>query len=88
MFGCYRKGDANDPETYTAAITAILAKFSDDVIERVTNPAEGIPSKFKFMPNPAEVQEICMEAQKAITAEEKIKSMGWHWNGEVWVGPQ
>ena len=26
-FGCYRRGDANDPETYSMAITAILTRF-------------------------------------------------------------
>ena len=28
----YRKGDANDPETYTAAITAIMAEYEPEVI--------------------------------------------------------
>jgi hypothetical protein len=26
LLGCYRTGDANDPETYVAAITAILSR--------------------------------------------------------------
>ena len=49
LFGCYRKGDANDPETYTAAITAILAEYEPEVIQRVTDPRTGIPRQLKFM---------------------------------------
>ena len=88
MFGCYRKGDANDPETYTMAITAILRKFPIDVIKRVTDPADGIPSKFKWMPNPAEVREECEAAEKTLGAIETVKIMGWRWNGAKWISPE
>lgn len=84
MFGCYRKGDANDPETYVAAVTAVLAEYPPDVVKRVTDPRTGIPRKMKFMPNPAEVSEFCDEAKSAIRAEEKLMTMGWQWNGERW----
>ena len=85
MFGCYRKGDANDPETYTAAITAILAEYEPEVIQRVTDPRTGIPRKFKFMPNPAELSEACDEAQAYLTAEKVAIEKGWRWNGHKWV---
>lgn len=85
LFGCYRKGEANDPEIYTAATTAILAEYSAEVIQRVTDPRTGIPRKLKFMPNPAEVAEACDQAKIAIAAEKKIAADGWHWNGEKWA---
>lgn len=84
LFGCYRKGDANDPETYTAAVTAILADYSPEVIRRVTDPRTGIPRKLKFMPNPAEVAEECEAAMAAIRAENIIFMQGWRWEGDRW----
>lgn len=85
LFGCYRKGDANDPETYTAAVAAVLAEYENEVIRRVTDPRTGIPRKNKFLPNPAEVSDACDEALAAITAESVIMEKGWRWNGEHWV---
>lgn len=84
LFGCYRKGDANDPETYTAAVTAILADYSPEVIQRVTDPRTGIPRHLKFMPNPAEVAEACERAKALIKAEKALAEQGWHWTGEKW----
>lgn len=84
MFGCFRKGDANDPETYVAAVTAVLTEYSPEVVKRVTDPRTGIPRKMKFMPNPAEVAEFCDEATKTIAAEAKLAKLGWRWNGERW----
>lgn len=85
LFGCYRKGDANDPETYTAAITAVLAEYSPEVIQRVTDPRTGLPRTMKFMPNVAEVSEACENAKLFLAAEAKLKAQGWHWNGERYV---
>ena len=87
LFGCYRKGDANDPETYTAAITAILAEYEPEVIQRVTHPRTGIPRQLKFMPNPAEVAEACDKARVTIEAERKVVARGYSWNGERWQKP-
>jgi hypothetical protein len=59
MFGCYRKGEANDPETYVAAITANLARYPEDVIRAVTHPASGLPIQTDFLPTVAEVCRAC-----------------------------
>ena len=87
LFGCYRRGDANDPEIYTAAVAAVLAEYEPDVITRVTDPRTGLPRKTKFLPNPAEVAEACDEARKVLKAEDAAIRSGWHWDGEKWVGP-
>lgn len=84
MFGCYRKGDANDPETYTAAVAAILSEYSPEVVQRVTDPRTGIPRRMKFMPNPAEVAEACDNAKASIKAEKILAQKGWRWNGSCW----
>jgi len=87
LFGCYRKGYANDPETYSAAITAILAEYEPEVIKRVTDPRTGIPRQLKFMPNPAEVAEACDKAKAFIKTERKLAALGYWWDGERWHVP-
>jgi hypothetical protein len=84
LFGCYRKGDANDPETYSAAITAILAEYEPEVIQRVTDPRTGIPRQIKFLPNPAEVAEACDKARAAIKNERKVAQLGYVWVEDRW----
>lgn len=59
MFGCYRKAEANDPVTYSAAVTAVLAEYSEEVIAHVTHPVRGLASRSKFLPTIAEVKEAC-----------------------------
>ncbi len=85
MFGCYRKGDANDPETYTAAVTAILAEYSPEVIKRITDPRSGLPRKLKWLPTVAEVSEACDEAVKTDDAHIFLKSRGYTFDGTNWV---
>lgn len=59
LFGCYRKGDANDPETYVAAITAVLSRYPEDIITDVTHPVKGLPIRCDFLPTVAEVYRAC-----------------------------
>jgi hypothetical protein len=62
LLGCYRTGDANDPETYVAAITAVLARYSEGIITSVTHPVTGLPSKKDWLPTVKEVHDACEEA--------------------------
>jgi hypothetical protein len=64
MFGCYRTGDANDPETYTAAVAAVLAEYSPEVVCAVTDPRKGLPRKLKWLPSVAEVAEACEQENR------------------------
>lgn len=63
LFGCYRRGDANDPDTYVAAVAAVLASYDDaDLIREVTDPRTGINATEKFasfMPNAGELKIYC-----------------------------
>lgn len=62
LFGCYRRGDANDPETYVRAIAAVLAMYDADLIREVTDPRTGIATDEKFaafMPNAGELKRYC-----------------------------
>lgn len=59
MFGCFRKGEANDPETYVAAITSTLARYPENIIVAVTHPSSGLPVQSDFLPSVKEVFEAC-----------------------------
>jgi hypothetical protein len=63
MFGCYRKGDANDPDIYCAAVAAVLSRYSPAVVVYVTDPRTGLPGVVKWLPAVAEVKEACIERE-------------------------
>jgi len=81
MFGCYRTGEANDPNTYAAAIAAILAEYDSETIKRVTDPRTGIARALRFLPNPAEVAAASDAVVKAKSLEVKMAAMGWQFAG-------
>jgi hypothetical protein len=70
LLGCYRTGEANDPETYVAAIAAILARYPQEVITAVTHPATGLPSKKGWLPTVKEVADACDEHYEPIRQNE------------------
>lgn len=59
MLSCYRRDEAHSPEIYGAAVAAILGDYPRDVVDYITDPRTGLPSKQKFLPNVAEVREAC-----------------------------
>jgi hypothetical protein len=76
LFGCYRRGDANDPETYVRAIGAVLSSYDADLMREVTDPRTGICATEKymsFMPNAGELKVYC----EAVAArKERLKRLG------------
>lgn len=63
LLGCYRTGDANDPEVYISAVVAVLAQYPPDVIRSVTEPTTGLPSKLNWLPTVREVTQACEEIE-------------------------
>ena len=60
MLSCYRKDEAHNPEVYSSAVSAVLADgYSRDIVDFVTDPRTGLPSRNKFLPSVAEVREAC-----------------------------
>ena len=60
LLGSYRTGEANDPETYVAVITATLARYPEEVITTVTHPTAGpIIGHIQWLPSAMEVREAC-----------------------------
>jgi hypothetical protein len=69
LFGCYRKGEANDPDVYTAAVAAILAEYPPEIVDFVCDPRTGLPRRLKWLPTVAEIAEACerrMEYARAV----------------------
>ena len=64
LLACFRTGDANDPETYVAAVTATLARYPEDVIRDVTMPGTGLTIQGNFMPTVREVYLVCEEIMR------------------------
>jgi hypothetical protein len=59
LFGFYRASEANDPETFIAGATAMLAQYPEHVAGKVCDPIRGLPAKSKFLPAIAEIREAC-----------------------------
>ena len=68
LFGCFRKGDANDPDTYAAAIAAVLTRFPPEVVAHVTDPRSGLPSRSNWLPTVHEVRQTCDERSCELNA--------------------
>ena len=78
MFGCYRRGDANDPDTYVAAVAMVLSRYSAEVVQAITDPFSGLPSRksesgWTGLPDVADVKAAC-EAEAA--RRDRIKTLG------------
>ena len=59
LFGCYRASDANNPEAFLAAATAMLAQYPEPIAAKVCDPIRGLPSTAKWLPAIAEIREAC-----------------------------
>jgi hypothetical protein len=59
MFGCFRKGEANDPEIYAAGVAKTLAMYPRDCIDYVTDAVTGWPAKSDFFPSVREIRAEC-----------------------------
>lgn len=67
LLGCYRRGDAIDPEIYIRAIALVLAYYDDWVILEATHPRTGIQASEKFKswpPNSGELKQFCDDMAK------------------------
>jgi hypothetical protein len=70
LLGCYRKGDAEDPEIYSAAVAAVLSTYPDAIALKVTDPRSGIASRSQWLPTVAEIRGACEKEMAPILAEE------------------
>jgi hypothetical protein len=66
LLGCYRSGDASDPDIYVRAVAALLASYPSEVMKSVCDPRWGLATKSKWLPTLSEVKEACEEAMEPI----------------------
>ena len=69
LMGCYRKGDAADPEIYVTAIAAVLERYPARVVEEVSDPRTGIAGRSNWLPTVAEVRTECERLMAPSPAE-------------------
>jgi hypothetical protein len=74
MFACYRKADASDPEIYAAAVAAVLNDYPPEVIDYITDPRTGLPSKSQWLPSVFEVRRACEEHQDYLRKVELVRA--------------
>ena len=77
IFGCFRAGDANDPEVFTGALITLLMSYPAAIGAKLSDPKGGLAGKFKFLPTISEVRE---EADALMAADHaKLKrARDWH----------
>jgi hypothetical protein len=63
LLGCFRAGESNDPEVYTGAVIAVLSDYPLDVIARVVDPRNGLPSRINWLPTIAEIKSACEDIE-------------------------
>jgi hypothetical protein len=71
LFGQFRKGEANDPVTFAAAIGAVLSQYPEEVIVAATDPRTGLASRTDWLPTSREVRVICEELVRPIQETER-----------------
>jgi hypothetical protein len=61
LFSCYPRNEANDPETFLTAATAVFSDYPERIADRVCDPLlrSSLPSKSKFLPSIAEIRAAC-----------------------------
>ena len=59
LLSCYRRNEATDPDAYVAAVTLMLAQYPEYIVDRVTDPRRGLPSKSPFLPSAFDVRTEC-----------------------------
>jgi hypothetical protein len=69
LLGCYRKGEASDPEVYVTSVATVLTRYPETVVRKITHPVDGIPGKLNWLPTVAEVRQACEAEMKPVYDE-------------------
>jgi len=57
IFGCYRRDEAHDPDTFCAALAAILGDYSRAVVDYAADPRTGVINDFPMgLPNVGQIR--------------------------------
>jgi hypothetical protein len=57
--GCYRRDEAQDPETFAAGLAAVLMDYPADIVRLAADPRTGVVSAFPMgMPNVGQIRQF------------------------------
>ena len=70
LLGSRRKGEANDPDIYIAAIVRVLSAFPLKVVTTVADPLLSPLRHLKWLPEASEVLEACEQLHRSNLARE------------------
>jgi hypothetical protein len=77
--GCYRRDEAQNPETFAAALTLVLADYPKEIAEYAADPRTGIVTQYPLgLPNIGQIKEFCdgvQTRQDRIERYSKLKPM-------------
>jgi hypothetical protein len=76
LLGCYRTSEVSDPQVFTAAVIAVLAKFDEPVIRAVCDPVSGLPSGSKWLPTTSEILTACNDELRQQETIARYAAMG------------
>jgi hypothetical protein len=71
LFNCFRRNDASDPDTFVTAVAALLSRYPEEIVRRVTHPVDGLPASHTFPPSVAEVKAACENLMGPVYAARK-----------------
>lgn len=64
VFGAYRRDDFADPDSFLVQLGMVLERYSDKIIEEVTDPRTGIQRHCTFPPSIAEFSQFCEDIER------------------------
>ena len=75
LIGSFRVGEAQDGETLTSGLTALLGSYPEWVVRAVCDPRSGLPVTSKFFPTLFEVKCACDEKMRPLLDFERRKRL-------------
>jgi hypothetical protein len=58
LVGCFKNGNV-DGEVFMRALVAVFERYSQQIVDAVTNPVDGLPASLQWIPTIAEVKAAC-----------------------------
>jgi hypothetical protein len=73
LLGQFRRGEANDPETFITSVAAVFSRYPEATVISVTDPRTGLATKKDWLPTIREIVDECelLEAPNRRAAERK-----------------
>lgn len=72
--GCYRRDEAQDPETFAAALAIVLQDYPADIVRLAGDPRTGVITAFPMgLPNVGQIREFL---EDKLSHQEKLKRLG------------